>query len=400
MSVPAGATRFTFQHRVPVGAENPVQIVSAPPGQLCRITQRLGPFLGDLSDVAVTCNAPGTFTLAATMNGAHDFGHTATLLKNGEVLIAGGATAVAELYDPATDTFSVTGTMVSARQRHTATLLANGKVLLAGGWIDGYSIVTATAELYDPASGTFTSTGNMVTPRGSHSATLLADGKVLIAGGKNTTAEQYPVTAELYDETTGVFTLTGSLSGLSFLHTATLLKNGKVLIAGGDGTNRAQLYDPATGSFGPTGSMVEVRGGPQATLLMNGLVLVIGGQGPPYGDALATAELYDPDDGVFRSTGEMIGCHWAATLLSNGMVLVVGTTATLLCYGADPRFNSELYDPQAGTFDFTLDPVLGRETTVRPTLLPNGKVLLTGGVIVVPEGIPAKLATAELFSLP
>jgi hypothetical protein len=144
--------------------------------------------------------------------------HSATSLANGSVLIAGGpggvsnaltALLVPQLYDPASGQFTTTGSMSATRYNHTATLLADGKVLIAGG--DGSSGETLdSAELYDPATGRFSLTGSMITGRSQHTATLLADGKVLIAGGFGSSGDALAA-AELYDPASGRFSLTGSM---------------------------------------------------------------------------------------------------------------------------------------------------------------------------------------------
>ena len=246
--------------------------------------------------------ATGGFTPAGTM-GIARAAHTATLLPNGKVLIAGGGTAGgsglpffgqgiagSEVYDPATDSFSATGAMGTPRYAHTATLLPNGKVLIVGGFSTANlgtftENVLLTAELYDPATGAFTPTGSLGTARGGHTATLLANGKVLVVGGLislNFAGVSFASTAELYDPATGAFTPTGNMTVDREEHTATLLPDGRVLIVGGTSASQgtlasAEIYDPATGSFTATDSMTTPRSTPTATLLPDGTGLVAGG---------------------------------------------------------------------------------------------------------------------------
>jgi hypothetical protein len=145
--------------------------------------------------------------------------HTATLLRNGQVLVAGGSgIADAELYESATGTWATTGSLITGRSRHTATLLADGKVLVAGG-SDGSS--TRSAELYDPAVGTWEATGPLGRGREDHTATLLSDGRVLVAGGFGTNSSLD--SAEIYDLASGTWSATASMASARNRHTATLL---------------------------------------------------------------------------------------------------------------------------------------------------------------------------------
>src|SRR5205807_9352939 len=270
---------------------------------------------------------------------------TATLLPNGKVLVAGGdpasvgtlpgATATAELYDPSTGSWSITGSMAFPRNGHTATLLPNGKVLVAGGATPGtayggavQSAATASAELYDPATGSWSVTASMATARYAHTATLLPNGKVLVAGGYNgsgTTAG-----AELYDPATGSWRSTGSMATARLNHTATLLLGGDVLVAGGytgmGSTSDAELYDPATGRWSRTGSLGVTSENSTATLLPSGKVLIAGGDACCGGPHLAGAALYDPSTGEWTVTGSMTTSRTGATatLLRSGKVLVAG----------------------------------------------------------------------------
>ena len=294
--------------------------------------------------------------------------------------------------------FTSTGSMTTARWGYTATLLPDGRVLIAGGTnIIGRTSSTglASAELYDPASGTFTPTGSMTTPRVSFTATLLRDGRVLIAGGLN--AGSVLASAELYDPTRGTFTRTGSMTAPRGSFTATLLPDGRVLIAGGlnSGTislASAELYDPASGTFTPTGSMTTPRQNYRATLLPDGRVLIAGGTRNST-NGLASAELYDPASGTFTSTGSMTAprASFAATLLPDGRVLIAGGTNIIGRTSSTGLASAELYDPASGTFTPTGSMIAGR-IALTATLLHDGRVLIAGGF---DRG--SALASAELY---
>src|SRR5437016_288317 len=154
-------------------------------------------------------------------------------------------------------TWTVTGSLNTARESHTAALLSNGMVLVAGGY-DSMTHVLASAELYDPVSGSWTFTGNLNTARTVKNATLLTNGSVLVAGG--TTNSGFLASAELYDPVSGSWTLTGNLNDGRSANTATLLPNGMVVVAGGDDsivlppTASVELYDPESGTWTFTGS--------------------------------------------------------------------------------------------------------------------------------------------------
>jgi hypothetical protein len=194
------------------------------------------------------------FTPVANMGAARNF-HVATMLAGGKVLLTGGFDSgsmltTAELYDPVTKTFSLTiGNMTFGRAGHTATLVSGGKVLVAGGAATFGGAATSTAELFDPATATFSATtGAMANARSLHTATLLNNGKVLLAGGDavfySGGQTQSLSAAELFDPATGSFASTADMTAIRESHTATLLSNGQVLIVGGaDGTLG---YSPTT----------------------------------------------------------------------------------------------------------------------------------------------------------
>ncbi len=237
--------------------------------------------------------------------------------------------------------------MSEPRSGHTATLLKDGRILLAGGMISvtGQELPTASTEIFDPQTGAIRPSAKMSAPRAGHTATLLANGDVLITGGID---EQGPVaTAELYRAATGDFVTAGSMQITRERHSATLLQNGRVLITGGTlvrPSEQAELYDPQTNSFRQISPMNTRRAAHTSTLLPDGRVLIAGGS-ESFGSVLQSVEIFDPRDDSFKAAGQMQTRRFkhSAVLLEDGKVLLLG--------GADEREwtgrrNSvELYDP-------------------------------------------------------
>lgn len=310
--------------------------------------------------------------------------HTATLLLDGKVLIAGGYIggdgniASAELFDPATSNFVAVGSMSTARSSHSATLLPDGKVLVSGGFNGEY---LDTTEIYDPSTKQFSTGPRMTSPRSGHIATAFKDGTVLFAGGVGT-GWTFLKSAEIYDPLTKRFTAVSDMSVPRESHTATLLNDGRILIAGGHSGRRSQIvifnsteiYDPLTRRFTEASGLTIKRHKHEAIRLIDGRVLILGGSDEQDGDgAYNNAEVYNPADGKFTVVKNNMNAsryklQGTAVLLPNGKVLVAG--------GAN---RAEVFDPKTNSFSLTEGDLGTTRLFATATLLGNGTVLITGG---------------------
>lgn len=366
-------------------------------------TQPPAPVPSSSSSAPVSVQTAGIFTAVGTMGAARVY-HTATLLGNGKVLIAGGwdgsqSLASAELYDPSTRTFAPTGSMITPRHSHTATLLADGRVLIAGGNGDFTSRSNGepiySAELYDPSTGAFIATGELDSAGGALSSgfpddvsTLLPDGRVFLAASNN---------AEIYDPHSGTFSLTGPyLSSASRLpDTVTLLPTGKVLFTEWYGnTVGVELFDPQSGTFGSTAGPMTYKYAPDfgytAASLADGRVFLLGS------DDLADAdvEVYDANPGIFTSIQSTTGSqeYAPATRLTDGTVLIAGGEMI----GGSGSAGANLFVPATGTFEYAGAMTIGRGLH-RATALPDDTVLITGGWSVWTWPNPQPTASAEIY---
>lgn len=333
-----------------------------------------------------TSPRPGSIVSTGNPIGAR-FSHTATLLQNGKVLIAGGMERngvwldSAELWDPATERFTPVGRMQARRSGATATLLRNGKVLIAGG-SDGAGSSLGSAELFDPSSGQFVSAAEMTVPRSHATAVLLKSGQVLIAGGGAAGDRDQLTSAEIYDPETGRFLPAGSMNIGRSYYTAVVLSDGRVLLAGGFSGGKypyrqvedtAEIYDPKTGHFTLTGNLSTPRYKHGAALLPDGRVLVVGGSnenGRQY--TYSSTEIYDPVNGRFSAGPSMkferFKLPAGIAALTDGRVLIAG--------GAS---EPEIYDPVKNAFL----PLNGQQLEgyffSTATVLNDGRVLLVSG---------------------
>ena len=251
------------------------------------------------------------------------------------------------------------------RAYFTATLLANGKVLAAGGVSVGGGPSHTSAELYDPVTDTWTMTGAMNVGRNSAAATRLLNGKVLVVGGEGPIAG-----AEIYDPVTGTWTNTAPMGSPRAFATATTLLNGKVLVTGGAGTS-AEVYDPVSGTWAPTTAMATARDRPGAVALPNGNVLVAGGDNVA---GKSSSQIYQPSNGVWLPKVDM------GVVRDRTGLVVLPTTGKVLAAGGAGTI-AQLYDPTgAGTWTNTGSTSVEHPWSNNTSLLPDGRVLLSGGL--------------------
>jgi hypothetical protein len=331
----------------------------------------------------------------------------AAQLADGRVLVTGGSTgdsvsSGAELFDPSTQTFSVVGPMAVGRAEHTATTLGDGRVLVAGGGLlssSGFLAGDATpaAELFDPASGAFEAVGPMTTERTLHAAARVGD-RVLIVGGQN--IDGSPRTAELFDPATGSFLQAGRAPAGDYDTTASLLPDGDVLVTAGAAApvvwTAAEISAPdpvGNAPAGPGFSTLEwptLRYGQTATTLADGRVLIAGGRDSRSGESSAAAELFDPRTGATTAIRmQLAHSDHAAVRLDDGRVLIVG--------GAEP---AELFDPTTATFETTDSPRLpapGPGSGPPTSDATHALVLANGRVLVLAHARPGAWARATVI---
>jgi hypothetical protein len=305
-------------------------------------------------------------------------GHTATLLRDGTVLIAGGMlrngdfSQAAEIYRPATNRFTPTGNMLVPRVGAAAALLPSGRVLIVGGWHN-----TDEAEIYDPQSRSFTLAGHMSQRRARPTLTVLNDGTALITGGEvdgDTLAAT--ASAEIFDERSGRFSEVHAMHVPRSTHTATLLRDGRVLIVGGSSgrgkiTETAETYDPKSRSFTLVGVMSVPRYKHAACLLDDGSVLVVGGSDArDWNGAYDSAEIFNPQKNAFHSAGKMSQARFKlpdAVLVSGDAVISGGASGVAV------------YREKAGNFAEVAGPPDTERFYPSATALKDGRVLLAGG---------------------
>ena len=276
----------------------------------------------------------------------------------------------------------------------------------ASAWVAVITVgVASLGALCAPATaGSFQPAASLSTGRYYHTATTLPDGRVLVAGGNRASGNSFVFlsSAEIYDPATDKWTSAGTLAPALAYHAATLLPSGKVVLFGGcEPTTPAppQVYDPATNAWSYAGTTVPLpRLFPTATLLIDGRVLLVGGRYGPTGPLLKSAELFDPSTNTWSPVPDMSRerIQHAATLLPSGKVLVTG--------GLDAQnariATAELYDPATNTWSSAGTLAHARDSH-SATLLQDQTVLVAAGTGPIQRPfvtVNGHLSSAEIYA--
>ena len=237
-------------------------------------------------------------------------------------------------------TGTATAELNIARKAHTATILSDGKVLIAGG--ENSEGQVEVSEIYDPDSGAFSASAKLNISRANHTATKLADGRILIIGGHN--RDSSLKSTELFDSANNAFSRGPSLLQPRSGHTTTLLADGRLLIAGGDPEGTAEIFDPARMRFTRVkGPMAGPRSSHSAILLKSGEILLVGGFAPD-GREVRSGELFDPETFRFTNTNNLLGAariRPTLRLLPDGKVQIIG---------GDDQHSMEMFNAQGRYF--------------------------------------------------
>ena len=328
------------------------------------------------------------------------WGHSATVLNDGKLLVVGGQerlsgrVGTAEIYDPVSNVWSAAANMIDPRGKsHSAVLLSDGKVMVMG------DSETGTVEIYDPASNTWSATGSLIKPRNYVSTVLLNDGRVLVAGGEDATKTgRLPLgTAEVWDPSTGQFSATGSMEQDATANPAVLIGDKVLLIS----RYLGEIYDPATGTWSSAGKPMRERAqGAVAVVMENGKVMVSGGEFIRQGWVgantvpLMGTETYDPATNIWVETSNMHESrkNHASLVLNDGRVIVVG--------GKDEKTVIDAYDPTS--IEEMKWPTIGvlaehRIELYTASLLNDGRVIIVGGFFIDENKKTRAIASAKLF---
>jgi pimeloyl-ACP methyl ester carboxylesterase len=324
--------------------------------------------------------------------------HSATLLDNGTVLVAGGenakgyALSTAEIYDPQTGKWRYTLHQLNeAHARPAAVKLNDGRVLVAAGG------TSSTAEIFDPVTETFTRTQPMNFQHDYSVGVLLGNGTVLVANGDACGSTELP---EIYDPHADSWTKTSAMAVGCYQAGGVVLPDSRVLILGGDFSSNVVSFDYRTNTVATMAPLRVEREWPTASLLLNGKVLVTGGGGKD--KQLSSTEIYDPTivpNGSSQLDTSMNEGRWehTATSLPNGDVLCVGGYQAGFGGPITAELKSaEIRDHNTGLWFFAGTMSIGRNGHTA-TLLPSGAILITGGGTAVGGSTGAPTATAEIW---